>query len=195
MKKAKRRSKKKKLHLLAALLVLLLAASSMSWGRPRRENQTPTETEAPGYVIEGSSFSPGPAADSGDTTEDGHVHSWTPVREMVHRDAVVEDVWILDQEAWREPTQVWKELYQCQCEFEGGKDELEEHRKEYEDKYNNGEISSQELQEHSTFTNTSRMVDSWIVHEAEGHWESQVIMEARDEMAVTGYTCDCGATK
>ena len=36
-------------------------------------------------------------------TETVHVHSWSPVYQTVHHDAVTEEVWVVDQEAWDEP--------------------------------------------------------------------------------------------
>lgn len=65
----------------------------------------------------------------------------------------------------------------------------------------------QELQEHQNeclddgggcmFSSTVKMLDHYIHHDEEGHYETVTIVdkEAWDEQVIDHYECDCGETK
>ena len=182
MKKSKKHTK-----IILALAVLALAAPLISWGGPKSGDIGHAAAAQPTGQL--SAAAPGAPA------ETAHVHDWEPVRELVHRDALVEEIWVLDKEAWSESSQVWLELYECECGYQASPSALKEHQEEIESKYANGEITGIEHMRHNSSKDVSHMEERVVVHEAEGHWESQVVAEERDEWAVTGYKCACGAVK
>ena len=177
--------KRKKLpRLCLALLILALAALSFSWGAKTTRNTAP---EPPAGESAGSPETT--AAPAGET----HSHVWEPVWETVYREAMTEDVWVLDKEAWLEPKDAARSHCACRCGFSGSYDTVNEHIRAYRDAWLADQTPETEAVMQQHFFDTSNL-DDWIVHEAEGHWETQTVREAGEELAVTGYRCTvCGA--
>ena len=175
--------KRKKLPgILLALAVLLLAASSFSWGSREAKGAEPPNAA-------GETGSPNPE------TEAPHFHTWEMIREMVRQEAVVEDVWVLDKEAWLEPREAARRHCACRCGFDGSYEQVNAHIQTYRDAWLADPTVETEAVMQQHYFDTSNM-DDWIAHEAEGHWETRTVLEARDELAVTGYRCtECGAVR
>lgn len=141
-----------------------------------------------------------------------HVHSWTPATKVIrheavyrtiHHESIIETVWVEDKPAWDE---TYENTYLvamhavckgCGIDFnEAGMtdDEMTAHDLQH---ILNGEDSSYyEVPIYQTVTET-------VHHEAEGHYEEQVVQEAYDETVlvseawdeevITGYVCEeCG---
>lgn len=177
----KRKTKKRLFQGLIALAVLALAVLSVS-GRGRGGAGTDAQT-APG-----SPAVPAPAA----SPEAEHKHSWEPVYETVHHEAVTEGVWVLDKEAWLEPKEAAKAHCACRCGFSGSYEQVTEHIRPYREAWQADPSLENELAMQQHAYDTSQAED-WIVHEAEGHWEEQVIREPYDGPGLAGLRCSvCG---
>ena len=117
--------------------------------------------------------------------------------EIVHHDAVTEQVWVVDEPAWDETVekietkQVEKARCRCGQLFDSG-DEWIAHSDAFDD---------DEWENHSGFTNvfvTEEVVvgTETIHHDEIGHYETKTVTEAYDEDVVVGQKCsECGATK
>ena len=128
-------------------------------------------------------------------------HEWVDVTTTVHHDAVTEQVWVVDKEAWDEVKvieEAWDEEvdtgeYQYQCLGCGATfapdafDDLAYHCAIEGSSYWSAPVY--EYVHHDAVTET-------VHHEEEGHYETQTVTEAYDETVVTGQKCSkCGATK
>lgn len=118
-------------------------------------------------------------------TEAPHTHTWEAQTKVVHHEAETKQVWVVDKEAYDEP--VYEGHVICNgCGKDFGPD---------------GSYSEDEFMIHLlTCDPGSYHVKSvkvgTIHHEAEGHYETQVVTPAWDETVVTGYVCSgCGAAK
>ena len=141
-----------------------------------------------------------------------HEHTWTPVTETVHHDAVyqtihheaqTECVWIEDKPAWDE---TYENTYLvgmhdickgCGMDITASGMSFEEYEEHDREHLLNGEDSSY----YSQAIFETRI--ETIHHEAEGHFEDRVVQEAYDEPVlvseawdeevITGYVCEeCG---
>ena len=126
-------------------------------------------------------------------------HEWVDVTEVVHHDAVTEEVWVVDEAAWDETVNKTEtqEVAKCKCRcgmlFDSSAD-WDEHALSYLDDVD-------ELDNHSGWTRvyvTEEVVvgTETIHHDEVGHYETRTVTEAYDETVVTGQKCSkCGATK
>ncbi len=111
--------------------------------------------------------------------ETHHVHLWVAQTEIIRHDAVTQQVWVEDQEAWDEPVYALKVVCGCGAVFE----------------------DDCQWEQHSIdgcpYGYSVRNVQTGTIHhEASGHFEDQVIEEAYDETVITGYICSgCQAVK
>lgn len=134
-----------------------------------------------------------------------HTHNWKPVYTTVHHKAVThdEDRWVVDKAAWDEAVYVYMEV--CNNCKPDSKNPCERCRRLGIGKYAYSTL--QELQEHQNeclddgggcmFSSTVKMLDHYIHHDEEGHYETVTIVdkEAWDEPVIDHYECDCGETK
>jgi hypothetical protein len=135
-----------------------------------------------------------------------HTHNWKPVYgSPIHHDAVThdEDRWVVDKAAWDEAVYVYMEV--CNNCKPDSKNPCERCRRLGIGKYAYSTL--QELQEHQNeclddgggcmFSSTVKMLDHYIHHDEEGHYETVTIVdnEAWDEQVIDHYECDCGETK
>jgi len=134
-----------------------------------------------------------------------HTHNWKPVYTTVHHKAVThdEDRWVVDKAAWDEAVYVYMEV--CNNCKPDSKNSCERCRRLGIGKYAYSTL--QELQEHQNeclddgggcmFSSTVKMLDHYIHHDEEGHYETVTIVdkEAWDEQVIDHYECDCGETK
>ena len=120
-------------------------------------------------------------------------HKWVDVTEVVHHDAVTEERWVQDREAYDETIvdrAATEEGWECEsCHSRWPNDqEMEAHQHECpateEFNYNIIRIEAAPAQTHVEH------------HEAQGHMETFTVQEAYDETVVTGQRCsECGARK
>lgn len=109
--------------------------------------------------------------------ETQHVHNWVEQFQVVHHDAVTQQVWIEDSAAWDEVIYEWRTICNgCGADITGNV--------EHTLWCGTGSYHNEQIQ-----TGT-------VHHEATGHYETQVVQAAYDETVVTGYKCSgCGETK
>lgn len=128
-----------------------------------------------------------------------HEHKWVEVTEVVHHEAVYEDVWVetgqasteqrLIRDAWDEDTG------RCACGYDynaphDGSDE------QYHYCCVNGDFGEEEKARHYPEVIHHPAEYETIEHPAEGHYENRLVQEAYDETVVTGQQCSvCGAKK
>lgn len=127
--------------------------------------------------------------------EASHVHQWEDIIATVHHEAVTEEVWVVDQEAWDETVPLYETIQteKCRCRCGMLFDTAEEQWAHAES------FSDEEWEQHAGWT--SEVVteevpagEEVIHHPEEGHWEVRTIQEAWDEAVVTGQRCAiCGA--
>ena len=115
-----------------------------------------------------------------------HVHNWQPVYRTVHHDAVTEEQWIVDDEAWDEAVYTLGLRCKCGAWFYTA-DEYAAHRDQYDP-------LSPERANHSSCSTDYQQTDT-IHHDEIGHWETVVITPAWDEEVLDYYICDCGEKK
>lgn len=134
-----------------------------------------------------------------------HTHNWKPVYTTVHHEAVThdEDRWVVDKAAWDEAVYVYMEV--CNNCKPDSKNPCERCRRLGIGKYAYSTL--QELQEHQNeclddgggcmFSSTVKMLDHYIHHDEEGHYETVTITDKKawDEQVIDHYECDCGETK
>lgn len=134
-----------------------------------------------------------------------HTHKWKPVYTTVHHEAVThdEDRWVVDKAAWDEAVYVYMEV--CNNCKPDSKNPCERCRRLGIGKYAYSTL--QELQEHQNeclddgggcmFSSTVKMLDHYIHHDEEGHYETVTITDKKawDEQVIDHYECDCGETK
>lgn len=134
-----------------------------------------------------------------------HAHNWKPVYTTVHHEAVTheEDRWVVDKAAWDEAVYVYMEV--CNNCKPDSKNPCERCRRLGIGKYAYSTL--QELQEHQNeclddgggcmFSSTVKMLDHYIHHDEEGHYETVTITDKKawDEQVIDHYECDCGETK
>lgn len=125
-------------------------------------------------------------------------HEWVDVTEVVHHDAVTEQVWVVDEAAWDETVNKTetKEVskYECRCgQVFNTEDDWWSHVMSFD--FEEGATN------HSGWTSvtvTEEVVvgTETIHHDEVGHYETRTVTEAYDETVVTGQKCSkCGATK
>ena len=110
-------------------------------------------------------------------TQAPHVHSWVEQTQVVHHDAVTQQVWVEDSAAWDEPVYESHNFCNgCGADITGNIDHI----------YECGPGSYY----------AERVQTGTVHHEATGHYEDQVVQAAYDETVVTGYVCSgCGVAK
>ncbi len=125
-------------------------------------------------------------------------HKWRDVTQVVHHDAVTEERWVQDREAYDEEQLVraaWSEeglgdYYRCMaCEAEFYDDasrQAHQYSTDHPDYWTDKiPVTINHPAEYET-----------IHHEAQGHMETFTVQEAYDETVVTGQQCSiCGAKK
>ena len=123
-------------------------------------------------------------------------HKWVDVTEVVQHDAVTEERWVQDREAYdEEVTDVaayTTEEYKCHCgNSYSSPDGLENHL----DDPNKG--AGDHFPEEPLPIITQHPAQTHIEHhDAQGHMETVTVQEAYDETVVTGQRCsECGARK
>ena len=119
--------------------------------------------------------------------------------EVVHHDAVTEQVWVVDEAAWDETVEKTETRevngYKCRCGLVFTDiNEWNAHSDYYEDDEN-------EWDNHTGWSSTT-VIEEVVVgtetihHDEVGHYETRTVTEAYDETVVTGQKCSkCGATK
>ncbi len=122
-------------------------------------------------------------------------HKWVDVTEVVHHDAVTEERWVQDREAYDEEvvdvSAYTEEKYNCYCGASfSTPDGVEAH---FSDPNREGDHfltePIPEIINHPAQTHTEH-------HDAQGHMETFTVQEAYDETVVTGQQCSvCGAKK
>ena len=136
-----------------------------------------------------------PPSEEPSPEEASHVHQWEDIIATVHHEAVTEEVWVVDQEAWDETVPLYETIQteKCRCRCGMLFDSAEEQWAHAES------FSDEEWEQHAGWT--SEVVteevpagEEVIHHPEEGHWEVRTIQEAWDEAVVTGQRCAvCGA--
>ena len=159
------------------------AAAEQTTSEPQKTQSAPDQTESTK-----TEQSQAPA----------HVHTWVDVTEVVHHDAVTEQVWVVDQPAWDETVEKTEEQqvqkYECRCgSVFDTSDEWLAHTESFDWEtaadYHDGWTATYETEEVVVGTET-------IHHDEVGHYETRTVTEAYDETVVTGQKCSkCGATK
>ena len=137
-----------------------------------------------------------------------HVHTWTPatmiihheaIYQPIHHEAVKETVWVEDKPAWENTYLVAMHAVckGCGIDFnEAGMTDEELTAHDLQHILDGEDSSYYEVPIYQTVTET-------VHHEAEGHYEEQVVQEAYDETVlvseawdeevITGYVCEeCG---
>ena len=118
-------------------------------------------------------------------------HNWKPHYTTVHHDAVYDDKWVVDFDAWTEPAK-YEVHAVCDCGLD----------------FDAAGMSAAEIGTHCEAHALAGESDGWstkrvmvspeVYHEEEGHWEKVVVSAAWDEDVVDYYYCantNCGATK
>lgn len=112
------------------------------------------------------------------TSETTHTHNWEAVTETVHHDAVTEQVWVVDQEAWDE--EVWSD--RCVCNKCG--------------KYMYTQEDLDHIHECKSSYHSESYLKEVIHHDEVGHYETKTVTEAYDEVKTVGRKCtSCGVTE
>lgn len=187
-----KRKRKRRRHGLFALVLLLFLLSSASWGIKKGASGAAPDVPTQGAPAAAPAAGPSPSLGGTEALESGHVHDWQPVYGTVHHEAVTEDVWVPDREAWLEPKEAARAKCGCRCGFTGTYEQVSAHIQPYKDAWRDDPSleNEAEMQKHSFDTSD---LSIWIVHEAEGHWEEQVVREAYDGPGVVGLRCSvCG---
>lgn len=145
---------------------------------------TPVVTPEPAAA---SAATPVPAApEPAVSTPEPHIHVWSPVTEIIHHEAVTEQVKVVDQQATEGHFEGGTyDVMVCRCgaEFTSGAD---------------WEAHSMESGEgHGGWTASVRSDQVWVEGTPEvSHMETVIIQDAWDEEVVSGYVCSsCGAVK
>lgn len=117
-----------------------------------------------------------------------HVHTWAPVTETVHHEAVTEQVKVIDQpgtEGHFEGGTYSVVVCRCGLEFRTG-DEFLAHQQ-----------GAENLDLHGGYTSSVRSDQVWVEGTPEiSHIETVTIRDAWDEELVTGEVCtSCGAVR
>lgn len=120
------------------------------------------------------------------STPEPHIHVWSPVTEIIHHDAVTEQVKVVDQQATEGHFEGGTyDVMVCRCgaEFTSGA-EWETH-------------SMESGEGHGGWTASVRSDQVWVEGTPEvSHMETVIIQDAWDEEVVSGYVCSsCGAVK
>ena len=174
------------------------------------ESESVSESTVGTVASESSESEPENSITSEPSTE--HQHTWIPVSKTVHHEAIyqtvhhnaqTERVWIEDKPAWDE---TYENTYLvamhaickgCGLDFnEAGMTDEELTAHDLQHILNGEDSSYYEAPIYQTVTET-------VHHEAEGHYEEQVVQEAYDETVlvsetwdeevITGYVCEeCG---
>lgn len=121
-------------------------------------------------------------------TPEPHIHVWSPVTEIIHHEAVTEQVKVVDQQATEghfEGGTYTVIVCRCGAEFTTG-DAFLEHQRTAED-----------LGLHGGYTSSVRSDQVWVEGTPEvSHMETVIVRDAWDEEVVSGYVCSsCGAVK
>lgn len=187
------------------------SASESEEGKAEESQEETSATEA--ETKEAETTKPTKAPETAAPTTTAHTHTWVPVTNTVHHDAVTRQVWkedsaawdenVLVQDAWDEP--IIAEVDICNvCGYvypigASGDDY------DYHALVNPGdgggwytEARQVGTTHHDAVYNTIHhdAVYQTVHHEATGHYETVVDQDAWDETVTTGYKCSgCGATK
>ena len=193
--------------------------------RKAAEEKAETVQETDPSVVEISSAESTAAASSAPAVEETtappttaaavHVHTWSPVTELihhaaeyttVHHEAVTEKVWKEDKPAWDE-TQETRAFVGAHDICKGCGLDLDTAGMTPEEEELH-ELRHIQNGEESSFYNEAiyETVTTTVHHDAEGHYEDKIVREAYDENVlsspdwdeevISGYVCsDCGAVK
>ena len=114
-----------------------------------------------------------------------HTHEWMAVREIVHHEAVTEEVKVIDRPG-------------TEGHFEGGSYPVMVCR--CGEEFTTAEAYYAHSNElglgHGGFTDGIRSNQVWVEGTPEvSHYETAVVQDAWDEQIITGYRCSCGAVQ
>ena len=117
-----------------------------------------------------------------------HTHEWEPYIQKITFDAVTEELWVVDQEAYEEEVAVYeyKSIARCACGAEIT-DDPGSHLKEHA--MNGDPYGSWRSEYVKVQTGTKN-----VYHEEVGHYETKIISDAYTEEILIA-KCSCGATK
>ena len=170
------------------------------------ETQKPAETTKPAETQ-----SPAPTQKPAETTKpdetqkptettkpvETHTHNWNEVTEIVHHNSITQQIWVVDQEAtegwWEECTST---VYTCYGGEEFSDLSSWKAHSESGELNSDGTWNKEWISQHSGYSAVKSTYP--VYHEGspeQGHFETNVIQEAYDEVVTIGYSCSCGATK
>lgn len=179
--------------------------SDNNGGNSNNNNNNNSNNNSGGNNGSNSGSSSGSNGNTSTPDTPSHAHNWKPVYTTVHHEAVThdEDRWVVDKAAWDEAVYVYMEV--CNNCKPDSKNPCERCRRLGIGKYAYSTL--QELQEHQNeclddgggcmFSSTVKMLDHYIHHDEEGHYETVTITDKKawDEQVIDHYECDCGETK
>lgn len=162
-----------------ALTMAGVVATGVGAGVVKTMNQTSDEKDQVETV----------KADQKDEIKQEHTHTWEPVYEIVHHDAEIQTLTILDQAAYDEP------VYSTRTVKKIGVNDRTFDTKEEADAYVQQQLSQGNWGSTGLVDVEEQYQSGTIHHDAITHQEQVVVKEAYDEEVLTGYTCSCGETK
>ena len=109
------------------------------------------------------------SGDKEESSKPSHTHNWQPQYKTVHHDAVYQQQWVVDKEAWTEEKSICN-----QC---------------------GADITGNYITHFKASPTCSGYHSEFVSHPEQGHYENVLVSEAWDEQVLEGYKCSCGATK
>lgn len=110
---------------------------------------------------------------SSSSTKQSHTHNWVPQYKTVHHDAVYEQKYVVDQEAYTQELEICN---QCGTDITGN--------------------ASAHNKAHALAGESGGWHAEFVTVPEQGHYENVLVSAAYDEQVLTGYQCStCGATK
>lgn len=187
------------------------SASESEEGKAEESQEETSATEA--ETKEAETTKPTKAPETAAPTTTAHTHTWVPVTNTVHHDAVTRQVWkedsaawdenVLVQDAWDEPIIAEVDICNvCGYVYPIGATSDDYGYHALVNPGDGGGWYTEARQvgttHHDAVYNTihHEAVYQTVHHEATGHYETVVDQDAWDETVTTGYKCSgCGATK
>ena len=156
---------------------------TMETAAPAPLSPTSAPTEAPAFTPAPTMVPTIPPAPM--VTPVPHAHEWIPVTEIIHHEAVTEQVKVIDQPG-------------TEGHFEGGSYPVVICR--CGEEFTNAESYYAHSERlgfgHGGFTDGIRSNQVWVEGTPEVfHYETIVVQDAWDEEIITGYRCACGAVQ
>jgi len=146
-------------------------------GSPAEKTPVPTETmKALSEPESLATTEPQPTA---------HIHVWVEETEMIHYEAVKEQVWVVDAEAWDQPIYETVPTFTCAC---GAVFYTSEERMQHSLQF---DLEASAAHSHWSNTTEQRVV-GYKHWDEEGHWEERTLEPAYDETRLIR-RCACGA--